>query len=434
MKLDSILNSAINPIISRDSSATTEKKLYIGTIVIMLVMLIPIFIMNVAIGLGAWVNYIILFFAMPVLSVLLYLANSKNYYSVGILTAAILVFISLTWILNGGANGTIPVMYVVTSLALIGIAKPKYHYAIFLIFFAHLIAMLLLEQFVIGDMIVPYPSPQAHYQDMIFSYGVSMLIVFWILRFYKLAYIAENKELEDQKKELERNISLKNMYFTIMVHDLKGSFNNILGFSELMTNNDNTDTQKDLERLATLTNISASQSYSLLEDIFEWSRIQQDTFVLKHEKIDLGKHVSEVLNKLWLNISKKELDIQNNIALGNWVNSDTYYIDTILRNLLNNAIKFTPKHGTIILNCWDYSQDELGVSVSDTGIGMDEDWVANLFKLEFNSKRDGTEGESSNGIGLKICKELTVKNGSRIFVESTPGKGSTFTFTISKLA
>lgn len=96
--------------------------------------------------------------------------------------------------------------------------------------------MLVLEEFVIGEIILPYPNGHAHYQDMIFTYGVSMLIVFWILRFYKLAYMAEYEKPEIQKHELEKNIALKNMYFTIMVHDLKGSFNNILGFTDLMTN------------------------------------------------------------------------------------------------------------------------------------------------------------------------------------------------------
>lgn len=419
-------------LIGSKAEQSTEKRLYIGTVLIMIVMLLPVAISNFVIGLDAWVNYTIFLFGIPILVVLYYLARFRDYYPIGYLLIAVLIFTSATWIVNGGSTGTIPVLYLVTSLTMVGIAKPKYHYLLFIVFFVHLLIMLLLEMHVIGNLIIPYPDEQAHYQDMIFSYGVSMLIVFWILRFYKLAYIRENLKLENQKKELERNISLKNMYFTIMVHDLKGAFNNILGFSELMSSKESTTSLQDLERLAQLTNLSASQSYSLLEDIFEWSRIQQDSFKLKHEKIDLGKHVTDILNKLWLNINNKEIDIQNNISLGNWVRSDNYYIDTMLRNLLNNAIKFTPKHGTIILNCWDYSKDELGVSVSDSGIGMDDEWVQNLFKLDFNSKRPGTEGELSNGIGLKVCKELTTKNGSQIFVESTPGKGSTFSFTIPK--
>ncbi|HPF50768.1 MAG TPA: HAMP domain-containing sensor histidine kinase [Draconibacterium sp.] len=432
MNVKNRFNSLSEILIGERTAQATEQRLYIGTILIMIVMILPVALSNYLFGLDARVNYAVFFFAIPSLSVLYYLARFRNYYPVGYLLIAILIFTSLTWVVNGGAHGTIPVLYMVTSLAMIGVAKPKYHYLLFTVFFLHLVIMLLLEQYVIGDFIVPYPNEQAHYQDMIFTYGASMLIVFWILRFYKQAYINETEKLENQKKELEKNIALKNMYFTIMVHDLKGSFNNILGFSDLMDTNKKTMSPEEMSRLAKLTNLSASQSYDLLEDIFEWSRIQQDTFQLKHNKIDLGKNVAAILKKLSLNFKAKELEIQNNIALENWVNSDNYYINTMLRNLIGNAIKFTPRHGTITLNCWNYSQDELGISINDTGIGMDEQLIQNLFKLDYNTKRQGTEGELSNGIGLKICKELTLKNGSQLFVESTKDKGTTLTFTVRK--
>ena len=94
-----------------------------------------------------YVNYSVFLFAIPSLSILYYLARFKNYYPIGYLLVAILIFTSVTWFLNGGAHGTIPVLYMVMSLTMVGIAKPKYHYLLFVVFFLHLILMLLLSEF-----------------------------------------------------------------------------------------------------------------------------------------------------------------------------------------------------------------------------------------------------------------------------------------------
>lgn len=432
MKINTRIRQISDLIAGNDHEPSIEKKLYVGTVLIMIAILFPIMISNYFAGLDKWVNYVVLFFAIPVLSILYYLAKFRNFYPVGYLVIAFLIFVSSSWLVNGGAHGTVPVIYIVGLLAIIGIAKPKYHYLIFLIFFLHLFLMLVLEKYVIGDLIVPYPNDNAHYQDMIFSYGVCMLIVFGILRFYKLAYMAENKKLEIQKRELEKNIALKNMYFTIMVHDLKGSFNNILGFTDLMTNSKNQPSREKLEKFAELTHLSAQQSYELLESILEWSRIQQDTFQLKAEKINLFLTISNVVKESSLLSTQKEISILNEIEENKWVKSDRYYIETIFRNLINNAIKFTQHGGEVRITCSDYNNSEYAVSVTDTGIGMDEYWVNNLFNLDFDSKRPGTEGEKSHGIGLKICKELTLKQDSLIFVKSKQGEGSTFTFTVPK--
>lgn len=432
MNLVGRINRFNTLITGSDSTQSTEKKLYIGTVLIMLFTLFPIMLSNYVIGLDVWVNILVAFFGVPSLALLYYFARFRNFYPVGYLLLTIILFLTASWFVNGGARGTIPMIYLVTSLAMVGISKPKYHYLIFLVFFSHLIAMLLLEEFFISDLIIPYPNSLAQFQDMIFSYGVAMLIVFWILRFYKLAFIAENDELEKKTKQLERNISLKNMYFTIMVHDLKGSFNNILGFSDLMNSPDNPLSHEEYERFAKLTKLSALHSYELLEDILEWSRIQQESFHLKTEKIDLRRSAAKILKKFTLNLKEKELVLYNKIPSETWVNSDNYYIDTLLRNLIFNAVKFTPHGGTITLSLQDFSESEFAVSIKDTGIGMDQSWVQNIFKLDFNSKRPGTDGELSNGIGLKICRELTEKQGSHIFVKSESGKGSTFTFTVPK--
>ncbi len=432
MNIFSHIRSFIPQILGYTKSQTTPQRLYIGSVIIVILVLIPIALSNYLIGLDRRLNYIILFFGIPVLLVLYYLARFRNYFSVSILTTTILIFLSVSWIFNGGSSGTLPVIYLVSMLIMVGISKPKYHYLIFFIFFFHLTGMLLLEEFVIEDMIVPYPSTVEQTEDIIFAFAAAMFIVFWILRFYIMDYIAKNKKLEQQKLELEKNISLKNMYFTIMVHDLKGSFNNILGFTDIMSHEDETLSLDKYQRFAKLTKLSAESSYSLLNDILELSRIQQDTFKLKKEKLNLKVVADSVVGSFAMNLDKKAISLKNEIKTDIWINSDLFFVETILRNFLHNAIKFTQNGGEIKLFVEDYSEEEIALSVSDTGIGMDKKHVENIFKIDFNSKRPGTDDEPSNGIGLKICNELIQKEGRQIFVKSEAGKGSTFSFTIQK--
>jgi len=432
MNISSRFRSIISQIIGPSNSQSTTQRLYIGSIIIVILVLFPIALSNYLIGLDRRLNYLILFFSIPVLLILYYLARFRNYFSVSILIISVLIFLSSSWIFNGGSSGTLPVIYLVTMLIMVAISKPKYHYLVFFIFLFHMTGMLLLEEFVIKDMIVPYHSKIERTEDFILAFAAAMIIVFWILRFYIMDYISKNQILEQQKLQLEKNISIKNIYFTIMVHDLKGSFNNILGFTDILSNEKEVLSIDKYQRFAKLTKLSAERSYSLLNEILEWSKIQQDTFKLKKVKLNLKDIVHHVVESFEMNLDEKAIRLKNEITTDIWVNSDLYFVETILRNFLHNAIKFTRNGGEIILFAEDLSEEEIALSVRDSGIGMSKAHVDNIFRIDYDSKRPGTDDEPSNGIGLKICNELIQKEGRQIFVKSEPGKGSTFTFTIHK--
>ena len=114
------------------------------------------------------------------------------------------------------------------------------------------------------------------------------------------------------------------------------------------------------------------------------------------------------------------------------VHTDTNILDGIIRNLTNNAVKFTPRGGRIIVSAKSVSEISIEISIRDNGIGMNQQMVDNLFRLDFNTGRKGTEGESSTGMGLIICKDLIGKIGGELQVQSEVGKGSEFKFTIPK--
>jgi signal transduction histidine kinase len=131
--------------------------------------------------------------------------------------------------------------------------------------------------------------------------------------------------------------------------------------------------------------------------------------------------VYESANKKGIEIS---IDVPDNLA----VFADTNMLRSILRNLVSNAVKFTPKFGDIIISACTLTTYSVEIAVKDSGIGMDEDMIGKLFFLNEQINRKGTEGESSSGLGLFICKDFVEKHGGKIRVESTAGSGSTFCF------
>ena len=412
---------------------TLQQKLYLGTLLAMVVVLIPNLVMNYFLDINNIGNFITLFVSIPILLLLYLIGRCYHYYSPLIVGLGILLYLTLMWQNSSrGLYGTLPLMYVGALLATVSISKPKLHLYIFLVYLAHFLSMIVLDEFILNKNIIKYDSELTHNIDLIISYALTFLFSFWILRYYMVAYLNQHKVLKEQNAELSQANAMKNMYFTIMIHDLKGSFNNILGFSDLMSDPDGGYSVEQLQKMSKLTNVSARASFELLEDILELSRIQQNKIQLKVDRLNLKLSVEEIVKKVEVNAQHKEIIINNQLINDTLIQSDKYYIDTLLRNFINNALKFTPKEGAVSISVKNYKQDRLIVSVSDTGIGMESAWVDKLFNDDFKSMRLGTEGEPSTGIGLKICKELALKSGNEIFVESTLGKGSTFSFTVLK--
>ena len=128
--------------------------------------------------------------------------------------------------------------------------------------------------------------------------------------------------------------------------------------------------------------------------------------------------------------SNKEIEIDFKIPEDLTVYADEKMFGSIIRNLSSNAVKFTPKGGKVAIAAKPNSDGWVEISVKDSGIGMNQEMVENLFKLDVDTSRKGTDKESSTGLGLIICKELIEKHGGKLWVESEEGKGSTFYFTV----
>ena len=175
---------------------------------------------------------------------------------------------------------------------------------------------------------------------------------------------------------------------------------------------------------------SATNLFNLLGNLLEWSRMQRGltqfapTIVLLPEKFE---ECSLLLKDLRI---KKQITLMSEIPPGLKVVADGDMLGGILRNLLTNGLKFTPKGGNITVSARSVSSNEIEISVEDTGIGMKKEMIENLFRLDINTSRKGTEGEPSTGLGLIICNDFIKKHGGKLIVESEEGKGSIFRFTL----
>lgn len=243
-------------------------------------------------------------------------------------------------------------------------------------------------------------------------------------------YVAMAEELAIAKDELEKLNLEKTKFFSIIAHDLRSPFTALLGFSSLLVERAEKLEPAKVKQFATHIHQAGERVFKLLENLLEWSRLQMDRVDAQPRTFPLADVAGKTVEVLGPVAESKGVKlIERGAAPAPY--ADPNMVDAVIRNLVNNAIKFTPQGGTIAIV---YETDEdrglAWVSVMDTGVGMDADTAAKLFNIAENVTTEGTAGEKGTGLGLLLCKELVERNGGRIAVESTPGTGSTFSFTL----
>ncbi|MEI6697119.1 MAG: PAS domain S-box protein [Bacteroidota bacterium] len=246
--------------------------------------------------------------------------------------------------------------------------------------------------------------------------------------------ISERKKNEEKIKlqydELQENYLEKDKFFSIISHDLRGPLGGFMGLTEMMAagNQFFSDTEK-IEMMLSLSN-SARNTFNLLENLLAWSKMKLGLTEFKAEKLDLNALLLDCKNIVAESARKKMIAINLAICNEAEVTGDKNMLPSVLRNLVSNAIKFTPHGGSISITADRTENSMMVVSVKDTGIGMSEKMLNDLFHIDASTKRPGTEGEQSSGLGLLLCKEFVEKQGGKIWVESEQNKGSVFSFSL----
>jgi len=183
------------------------------------------------------------------------------------------------------------------------------------------------------------------------------------------------------------------------------------------------------KKYAAVINISARNNLNLVDNLLTWAKTQAEEIKYKPENLDLKPIVEESLMVLYPTASHKEIKLINSVSDDIVVCADPDMLKTILRNLVQNAIKFTESNGKIDINAVS-NPDHIEISVTDNGVGITEENQQKLFGTDLNFSMQGTENESGTGLGLMLCKEFVEKHGGKIWVESQVGKGSKFLFTL----
>jgi len=256
------------------------------------------------------------------------------------------------------------------------------------------------------------------------------LLIFLLIIIYLLLYTNRLRiENEIAKNIAEEAIAVKNRFISILAHDLRGAFSSLLGISELLRESINVFDKEQINEFVNHIYISSKKTYSLLESLLDWAKTQQNNVKFDPKKVQLSSLAKDNINLLDDIAKSKNIHIASSIPDEIEVFLDLNMMNVILRNLIANAIKYTPNSGQISISA-TIQQKMVEMVVSDTGVGMNTNTIQSLFKLGETKSKKGTNGESGTGFGLLLCKEFVEKNGGKIWVESELGKGSHFKFTL----
>jgi two-component system sensor histidine kinase/response regulator len=301
-----------------------------------------------------------------------------------------------------------------------------------------------------------YRLETAHYYVFLFNHGLAIVFIFygllliknettryqqqtrdrnWQLRRSNLKVLRQKADitgkatlLEAQTQQLTELNSLKNKLFSVIAHDLKAPlyalrtlFRNVLLY----------DLPGDEIKIL-IPEVVNELTYTtgLMENLLQWAKSQMQAEAVRPQLLDIAAITQEVLQLLRLQAEAKQIYIESRIETPVFVYADKDMINLVLRNLLSNAIKFTPKEGSVIIEAREM-RSHIEVMVQDTGTGISKEGLEKLMEQNYYTTR-GTVGEAGTGLGLMLCKEFLSRNGGRMHVESEPGKGSTFTFTLPK--
>lgn len=241
--------------------------------------------------------------------------------------------------------------------------------------------------------------------------------------------ITERKMIEQKIREQNEELKIinteKDKFFSIIAHDLKSPFNGLLGLTELMAKEMNTFSTDEVQHIASKLNQGANNLYRLLNNLLEWSRMQRGTVRFNLVDINLKTVIEDTLD-LYRELSiSKGVDLVDKTPDNIHIKADLSMIETVIRNLVSNSIKFTNEGDKITI----YAGEKEGIvtiSVKDTGIGMKKDISDNIFKIDKVTARNGTNNEPGTGLGLLLCKEFIDMHNGEIQVKSEEGIGSEF--------
>jgi signal transduction histidine kinase len=245
----------------------------------------------------------------------------------------------------------------------------------------------------------------------------------------KAKRVAELVITNDELQLLLKLNADKDLFMSILAHDLRSPFTALLGLADLLIDNIHSFDIDQIEKYLQNIKDASENTFILLEDLLKWTSTQSGKIPFKPRKLCVADISENILKTLIRNADAKDITIKSHIGEGIYVFADIDMLKTVMRNLVSNAIKFTNPGGMINIT----SKEKSGIasiSVSDNGIGIKPENLTRLFDISHSQTTPGTADETGSGLGLILIKEFVERNGGKISVQSEHGKGSTFKFTL----
>ncbi|MDM8540825.1 hybrid sensor histidine kinase/response regulator [Desulfococcaceae bacterium HSG9] len=246
-----------------------------------------------------------------------------------------------------------------------------------------------------------------------------------------LARVKTHLELKSARESLEEANVAKDKFFSVIAHDLRGQFHILLGLSDVLMLNDKSFDETRKNEYIKKINQSAYDLYKFLENLLEWSRMQQGMIKWQPQKINLRLIAATAMLMQAMQAKEKKISLTSHINDDLYAYGDSDTVEMVIRNLVSNALKFTHPGGAIQIT-GKANEDFQEITVADTGIGIAVDNIEKLFRTDTHYSTKGTDKEKGSGLGLILCKEFIQKNGGRIWAESVEGQGSRFIFTVPR--
>lgn len=268
------------------------------------------------------------------------------------------------------------------------------------------------------------------------GYGIQPILytLFYFISFSWVVIMLLILKEQDAIKIQNDNIRLvdlnnkKDKLFSIIAHDLKNPIGGLSMLGQALTTHYDNMTEEPKEKLIKVISESSKKTYSLLDNLLQWSRSETGLLELNKTRLKLKEIMESNLSLMREGINSKNMEVKIDLNDTDSAFADYNMINTVIRNLLTNAIKFTPKNGTIhIYTTKNNDGTDIQLSIEDNGVGIPKDVCATLFDIDSRYTSRGTEDESGTGLGLKLCKEFIDKNDGRISIKSEVNLGSTFT-------
>jgi signal transduction histidine kinase len=370
-------------------------------------------------------------------------------HSIGFLIISVITF-SFLWFFNGGYNGNNSVLIFVYFIVVVTILPAKLRLVSFYVY-SIMIVGLITVQYLYPHTIIPYHNEHQRYIDLALGYFLYIILAYniqnTILKNYDIEHERvkiksnqlsdliqqlniTNQQLEESIQVVEELNASKDRFITVLSHDLRSPFQGLLGITKTLEADYSSFSDEDKRFYISQANKSLDKIYSFLEELLLWGRVQRNAVKLNYELCSLKEVLTQTLILLYEGADKKKISIDVKCDESLVVLLDKEMISIVLRNLISNAIKFSPVGSRIKINAGK-ENNELKISVVDEGVGIPEEYIPKLFKLDENISTVGTDGEIGSGMGLILCSDILKKHHGKITVQSKEGRGSTFIVTLS---